>query len=37
MSLKNKKNDYRISSFKHRGVYKIPKVLSAAFIGGGIY
>ena len=28
---------YRISSLKRRGVYKIPKVLGAAFIGGGVY
>ena len=27
-------NNYGISSFKHRGVYKIPKVLDAAFIWG---
>ena len=26
---------HRISSFKPRGVYKIPKVLGAVFIGGG--
>ena len=28
---------YRISSFKLRGVYKIPKVLDAALFGGGVY
>ena len=28
---------YRISSFKHRGVYLILKLFGAAFIRGGIY